>query len=130
MQNQFCCLIVWLWHQITLSCFYCYKFGISCFLIFFIVFFFQKLRYHQVERTFLKVVFTFFLALHLHQYGFNQCVWLNWMIPCTYFNTNPWLSVCFKVLRCTTYPFLSWKLPVIFSTRFIFIYSGKNGKSL
>ena len=71
-----------------------------------------------------------FYSVFMLTYSFRQAFWLNWITVWTFFKTNPWFNVCFKILMCIRYWVLLYKLATSFSTLFIFIFSGKNGKSL
>ena len=63
-------------------------------------------------------------------YGFSQTFWLNLIILWTFSKTNSWFNAYFKFLMCIRYSALPCKLATSLSIFSIFIFSGKNGKSL
>ena len=58
-------------------------------------------------------------------YSFKPAFWLNLLILCTFFNTNPWFNVCFKFLMCITHSSSSFGFISSFSSFLIFIVWGK-----
>ena len=109
------------------SCFGCYN--LKTFKISYVFLSYpENCVIHQFEKIKFEIIF--FNSVFILMYGFNLAFCLNLMYLCIFFSINPWLSACFKVLKFTTNPILSYKLATAFSAFSNFVVSGKNGKLL
>ena len=112
------------------SCFAFDKFTI-CMFFFYFLWFFQTLHYSLVKENLFQNPFCILYSSVLTlMSGFNLFSLLNLMTLHTFFNTNLWFSVCFRLLMRITYFSLPCTLATSFSTFPIFILSVKKGKSL
>ena len=68
--------------------------------------------------------------IFISMYGFKRASWLNWIILCTFFRTNPWFNACFNDFIWRKFFSLSLILQKSLLHFLIFILTDKNGKSL
>ena len=121
--EKLCSLIIWFLRQIVSSSFCCDNINISIFSHIFHSFSKMALFINWNHFFFLRSVFILI-------YGFSQAFWLNLITLWAFLKTNPWFNAYFKFLMCITCLILSCKLATRLSTFSVFIFSGKNGKSL